>query len=457
MPRKRTLLLPCVFVLASVASASVGGEAVVTPLEQAGLAPVFVENFTDAKMDVMRYSPAYGSKEQYNTYVQPGAIFMGQKGATENTEQQINYFPERDGPNVSTIEFDVRPTALAQSRVLVRPRRFKDGVHVWIGLPGEKTEVIFRNEPGGYKRVRYGTPTGPRHGWAHVAVSYRVDREEMTCELVVAVNGEVHGRPGISQDPRPGDKIYPFSLEYNGPGPENGYYIANVRGYAEFLSEDKMRDLLEGRVVAHLAKLEDPTQVEGDWPQLVEVDESLINVMQKPDGMDETELIAVPKSVVKVMRGPYVEEPVWITKESDVAARNLVIKFNGAYRIAKVVYDSRGRGPAKGHFQSKFKLGLGYGGWGDQKFWSPIAAREGLTEGAVFTFYPRVAARYFKVYDTTTIAEENDHEADFWFVNVETLRLYAIPDPELANSGREAHGERTDERGQFVGTAGLHD
>ena len=128
-----------------------------------------------------------------------------------------------------------------------------------------------------------------------------------------------------------------------------------------------------------------------------------------------------------------------------------------AYRIAKVVHDPRGTGPAKGHFQSKFKLGLRYGGWGDQKLWSPIAAQEGLTEGAVFTFYPRVAARYFKVYDTTTVAEEDDHEADFWFVNVEALRLYAVPDSELARSRREAHGERTDETGQFVGTAGLHD
>ena len=155
-----------------------------TPLERAGLKPVFRENFTDGELDAMRYEPAYGSREQFDSYIQPGAIFLGQANATENTEQQVNYYPKSDEPAVWTIEFDAWPTALRESRVLVRPRRFRDGVHVRIAQPGERTQVVFRNEPGGYRTVDYGTLTGPGRGWAHVVVSYRVDAEKKACEFV---------------------------------------------------------------------------------------------------------------------------------------------------------------------------------------------------------------------------------------------------------------------------------
>jgi hypothetical protein len=428
-----------------------------TPLERAGLKPVFQENFTDGNLDAMRYEPAYGSREQFNTYIQPGAIFLGQENATENTEQQVNYFPKSDEPAISTIEFDVWPTALRESRVLVRPRRFRDGVHVRIGQPGERTAVVFRNEPGGYRTVDYETLTGPKRGWAHVVVSYRVDVEKKECEFVVAVNGEVHGRTGISQDPRPRDTKGPFSIEYNGAGANNGYYIAGVRGYAEFLKAEEMKRVLGGRVVTHLSQLDDPTRVEGEWPQLVHADQTLINVIEKPKDLDEQRLTVVPKSVVKVMRGPVVKENVWVTRETDVAKRNLVIKFGGGYRVAKVVYDSRGAGSAKGLFQSSFKLALGYGGWGDQKLWNPIALRDGLHEGGIFTFYANIPARYLKVYDTSTVTGEERRVADTWFVNLEGIAIYAVPDPNLKQRGANAHGEQTDERGQFVGTADLLD
>jgi len=229
-----------------------------TPLKQAGLKPVFQENFTDGNLDVMRYEPAYGSREQFNTYIQPGAIFLGHENATENTEQQVNYYPKSNKPAIWTIEFDVWPTASRESRVLVRPRRFRDGVHVRIGQPGERTQVVFRNEPGGYKTVGYETLTGPNRGWAHVVVSYQVD-EKKECEFVVAVDGEVRGRTGISQDPRPCDTERPFSIKYNSAGADNGYYIAYVRGYAEFLKMEEMRLLLDGRVATHLSQLENPT------------------------------------------------------------------------------------------------------------------------------------------------------------------------------------------------------
>jgi len=264
-----------------------------TPLERAGLAPLFRESFTGGKLDAMRYEPAYGSREQFNSFIQPGAIFLGQKNATENTEQQINYFPGT-GEAVQTIEFDVWPTALLESRVLVRPRRFRDGVHVRIGQPGERTEVVFRNEPGGYKIVDYQTPTGPKRGWAHVVVSYSVDAEKKQCEFVAAVNGQVQGRTGICYDQRPGNTAEPFSIEYNGAGADNGYYIANVGGYAEFLKAQELSRLLDGRVVAHLSQMADPTRVEGDCPQLVRVDRSLLIVVQKPQGFVVQNLAAVP-------------------------------------------------------------------------------------------------------------------------------------------------------------------
>jgi hypothetical protein len=429
-----------------------------TPLEQAGFEPLFRENFTGGKLEVMRYESAYGSREQFNSFIQPGAIFLGQKNATENTEQQINCFPESGGARpIWTIEFDVWPTALHESRVLVRPRRFRDGVHVRIGQPGERTEVVFRNEPGGYRIVDYQTPTGPNRGWAHVVVSYSVEAQKKQCEFVVAVNGQVHGRTGVSYDPRPEDTDRPFSIEYNGAGADNGYYIANVRGYAEFLKTQELTRLLDGRVAAHLSRVPDPSQVEGKWPQLVRVDRSLINVLQKPEGLDDQAPTAVPKSVVKVMRGPVVVGDVWVTHETDVARRNLIVKFGGGYRVVKVVYDSRGTGPAKDLFQSSFKLALGYGGWGDQKLWHPIAIRDGLREGGVFTFYPNVPARYFKVYDTNTVTREGERVADTWFVNVEGIQIYAVPDPNLLRSGPTAYGEQTDDQGQFVGTAGLLD
>jgi len=428
-----------------------------TPLEKAGLKPVFQENFTDGKLDAMRYEPAYGSRDQFNAYIQPGAIFLGQKDATENTEQQVNYYPKSNEPTVWTIEFDAWPTTLRESRVLVRPRRFRDGVHVRIGQPGEETQVVFRNEPGGYKTVDYETPTGPNRGWAHVVVSYRVDVEKEDCEFVVAVNSKVHGRTGISYDPQPRDVNRPFSIEYNGEGTDNGYYIANVRGYVQFLKTEEMRRVLEGRVGTHLSQLENPTRVEGKWPQLVHADHTLVNVTQKPWNLDEKLLTEVPKSVVKVMRGPFVKEDVWVSREKDVARRNLVIKFGDGYRIAKVVYETRGTGPAKGLFQSAFKLALGYSGWGDQKLWNPIAIKEGLHEGGVFTFYPNVPSRYFKVYDTSTVTDEGKRVPDTWFVNTEGIHIYAVPDPNLKRRGPNAFGEQTDESGQFVRTAYLLD
>ncbi|MHC4508399.1 MAG: hypothetical protein ACYTAO_05490 [Planctomycetota bacterium] len=428
-----------------------------TPLEQAGLQPVFRESFTDGNLQAMRYEPAYGSREQSNSYIQPGAIFLGQKDATENTEQQVNYYPKSEEQAIWTIEFDAWPTTLRESRVLVRPRRFRDGVHVRIGQPGERTEVVFRNEPGGYKTVDYLTPTGPRHGWAHVVVSYRADTEKKECEFVVAVNGEVHGRVGISYDPRPEETVRPFSIEYNGAGSENGYYLANVRGYTEFLDTEHMMRVLDGRVAAYLSALQNPIHVEGEWPQRVRVERTLINVTQKPADFDEKMLTVVPKSVVKVMRGPVVKGNVWVTHEMDVAKRNLVIKFGGGYRVVKVVYDSHGAGPAKALFQSSFKLALGYGGWGDQKLWNPIAIRGGLREGGLFTFYPNVPARYFKVYDTSTATAEGRSITDMWFVNVEGIRIYAVADPNLQRSGPNAYGEQTDDKGQFLKTAGLLD
>jgi hypothetical protein len=428
-----------------------------TPLERAGLKPVFRENFTDGNLDAMRYEPAYGSREQFNTYIQPGAIFLGQENATENTEQQVNYYPKSNEPVVWTIEFDVWPTALQESRVLVRPRRFRDGVHVRIGQPGERTQVVFRNEPGGHKTVDYETLTGPNRGWAHVVVSYRVDVEKKQCEFVVAVDGEVHGRTGISQDQRPRDIKRPFSIEYNGAGADNGYYIASVRGYAEFLKTEEMRRVLNGRAATHLSQLGDPARVEGEWPQLVHADQTLINVIEKPKDFDEQVLTVVPKSVVKVMRGPVVKEAVWVTHETAVSRRNLVIKFGGGYRVAKVVYDSRGAGPVKGLFQSSFKLALGYGGWGDQKLWNPVAIQDGLHGGGVFTFYPNVPARYLKVYDTNTVTGQGRRIADTWFVNLEGIQIYSVPDPNLKRRGANAHGEQTDEHGQFIGTADLLD
>ena len=50
-----------------------------TPLERGRIKPVFRENFTDGSLDAMRYEPAYGSREQFNTYIQPEAIFWGQE------------------------------------------------------------------------------------------------------------------------------------------------------------------------------------------------------------------------------------------------------------------------------------------------------------------------------------------------------------------------------------------
>jgi hypothetical protein len=281
--------------------------------------------------------------------------------------------------------------------------------------------------------------------------------EKKECEFVVAVDGEVHGRAGISQDPRPRDTERPFSIEYNGAGANNGYYIASVRGYAEFLKTEEMRRVLDGRVATHLLQLEDPTRVEGQWPQLVHADQTLINVIEKPKDFDEQVLTVVPKSVVKVMRGPVVKEAMWVTRETAVAKRNLVIKFGGGYRVAKVVYDSRGAGPAKGLFQSNFKLALGYGGWGDQKLWHPVAIQDGLHEGGVFTFYPNVPAQYLKVYDTNTVTGQGQRIADTWFVNLEGIQIYSVPDPDLKRRGANAYGERTDEHGQFIGTADLLD
>lgn len=269
------LILAGAGVVAVLQTASAEPSAVVTPLEQSGLTPLWGENFTGGSIDRMQYTWAKGNRSALNSYVMPGAVYLGKNGGTIQVEQEINNFKAYDGePLASTLEFDILPAVTGKGRVSIRPRRVGDFAHMRIGNPKDKTSILFSFISGqGGTVVRYKTRTGPSYGWTHVALSYRqfMSGTTLYADYVVAINEEVHEFQGPSGVTNPDWATYwattpgadGWSIEHNSKELVMGKYIANVRAYSGFLTLSQMQSRLQGRVTPYLAGLADPRQYTG--------------------------------------------------------------------------------------------------------------------------------------------------------------------------------------------------
>jgi hypothetical protein len=172
--------------------------AVITPLEQSGLAPLWQENFTNGSIDRMQYSWAKGNNAALTSFVTPGAVYLGKNGGTIQIEQEINNFKGSAGEaRASTLEFDVFSPFAGNDRISVRPRRVGDMVTLNLGQSGDRTMVSFREDG---VDVPYAELTGPSRGWAHIVYSYRqfVQGGTTYADMVIAVNGEVHEHTAVS-------------------------------------------------------------------------------------------------------------------------------------------------------------------------------------------------------------------------------------------------------------------
>jgi PKD repeat protein len=255
-----------------------------TPLQASGLVPTWQENFTDGSLGHMQYTWAKGFNEALRSYVAPGFVYLGKEGHTDwpHVEQELNNYKAYDTePLPHTIEFDVLNPYNGSGRLSLRPRRRGDFAHMRLGLPDNKTQVNFRfinGQPGVV--VSYNEPTGPGLGWTHVTVSY----EQYTAgnvvygHYVLAINEEVREFQAPSGITNPdwlsawemGVGADGWSIEHTSAEDVFGKYIANVRGYGEFLTKAQMQARLNGRVTSYLAGLSDPRNYTGPkkWVQL---------------------------------------------------------------------------------------------------------------------------------------------------------------------------------------------
>ncbi len=255
-----------------IASGSLPAAAAATPLQQSGLAPVWLENFSNGSIDRMQYTWSKGDNSALTSFVMPGAVFLGKNGGTTQIEQEINNFKQSSSdPLASTIEFDVLSPNTGKGRVSLRPRRRGDMMTLLLGMPGDKTVVSFREDG---VDIPWTEPTGPSLGWAHIVISYRqFDQSGTTfADMVVAINEEVkehQAKSGIinpdygtswATDPNADG----WSIEHNSTDTVMGKYIANVRSYSEFLTLAQLQSRLSEAVVdAYRASLPDPRNYTG--------------------------------------------------------------------------------------------------------------------------------------------------------------------------------------------------
>ncbi len=258
--------------------------AVITPIEQSGLTPLWKENFTDGKMDRFQYSFATGNNSALDTKLTTGMIYLGKNVGTgsDQVEQEIfNY--KGDNPNwPHTIEFDVFSPQNGNGRVSIRPRVGGDFIHMNFGMSSDATKINFRF--GSEPTYTYAELTGPNRGWAHVVASYeQVAGGSLQGHYVLAINDEVREYQGTSKIPDY-DAYWtatPNAVEWNIESKTNetvyGRYIANLRAYQEFIPLADMQNRLAG-VESYRLALADPRYYSGlskvfqTWKTLVQLE-----------------------------------------------------------------------------------------------------------------------------------------------------------------------------------------
>jgi len=264
------ITLLCVL-LAPVRSEAVG-HGPITPLEQSGETLVWGENFTDMNVSNMQWTYALPPKEQINNFVIPGAVHLGQISTGGSSEHQINHYNYTgDEPFSRTVEFDMYQVWPGSgSRIFVRHHWSENGV--FIHLDGVPTTFVdfqdIKNTPGDHNYVYYDQAVGAGQ-WAHVVVSFLQDFDSDTVETVVAINAEVKqytmdSLQLVDLETAWAKRREVWSLEFYGQSATSGIYVANVRGYADFMDRTSLQSILTSQVVNdYLATLPAPNTDRG--------------------------------------------------------------------------------------------------------------------------------------------------------------------------------------------------
>ncbi len=260
-------------VLAVMVTSGESLAAVSSPLQESGLTALWEENFTNASIQRLQYGWFKGNFDALASYVQPDAVFLGRDGGTtaDDVEQQINKFKESPGELLaSTVEFDVYSPQNGRGRVSLRPNRRGDMTTFLLGMNNDRTEVSFGKDNF---RIVLDEKTGPTLGWAHVVLSYRQFDQGgvLMADFTIAVNNEVHTyqqpsevtAPTFSESWDASPNAVGWSIEHNSNIVTLGRYIANIRGYSEFLSGADLTTRLAGRVEPYRTGLPDPTAYAG--------------------------------------------------------------------------------------------------------------------------------------------------------------------------------------------------
>ena len=244
-----------------------------TPLERSGLTPVWWENFTDMNIANMQWAYALPPQDHINSYVIPGAVYLGQISTGGSSEHQINHHNYTgDEPFSHTVEFDMYQALPGSgTRIFVRHHWSENGV--FIHLDGDPSTFVdfqdIKAIPGEHNYVYYDAAIG--HGqWAHIVVSFLQDFDGDTLETVVAINDQVKQ---YTMDSRQlvdlettawPNRREVWSFEFYGERHTSGVYLANFRGYVDFLDEATLQTMLTPQVIAnYVAGLPTPNTDQG--------------------------------------------------------------------------------------------------------------------------------------------------------------------------------------------------
>jgi PKD repeat protein len=286
----RYLVWPILSILLSL-EASAG----LTPLEQAGLVPCWKETLRQGKIGTtMQFYRCWekDSTQKICPHTGDGYVFLGTRPdpASHSIEMLWNKFRERpDEQHNKVIEFDMRLVGTSHS-LLLSLRPFL-GAYAGsaIGINGSSSYVVFTGSydydgsPTGTDPI--GRPIGKKRyrrpqdkalfvdRWVHVVLSFRqyLDSEGiMVFHRILAVNedlyeclGRAHGDNRMLESHWGYEQSWcdGFGFGYeltHRANSEEGVWLANFRGYPDFMDRASLQAALDGRTAAWCNGISDP-------------------------------------------------------------------------------------------------------------------------------------------------------------------------------------------------------
>ena len=236
-----------------------------TPLEKAGNAPTWEENFPFGKIQNVQAFVAWenGSTDQMNVFTAPGVIYLGHKNCPWS-EVQFNHVYHRPGEVwAGTIEYDVLSLELnsGERTDFIRPIRGSSDAKVFLYIAGSsnETRAFCIDDVNRWRLDNYAVRTGPPYGWTHVVYSYKWDNGHAYCTM--AINHEVHEWVATIANPKRSHTwqedtnwSWEWSSESN-HGNNLGKYFANIRAFPAHLTKAQVQSALNSHLDSHLAMM----------------------------------------------------------------------------------------------------------------------------------------------------------------------------------------------------------